>query len=179
MKLFIAVALVLLAAPAGAQIAQPYAGLQHRPVKSLSHDRIDDLRAGRGAGYALAAELNGYPGPAHVLDLRETLALSADQRQRVEALFVDMRREAVPLGERLIEQEQTLDRLFADRTITPERLHAATLAIGLTEAELRATHLKFHLSTLDILTPVQIQKYAQLRGYSGSEPAKQHHHQRH
>ncbi|HEY0442316.1 MAG TPA: hypothetical protein VGD36_19780, partial [Xanthobacteraceae bacterium] len=54
--------LLALAAPAAAQTQQPYAGLEARPVKALS-EQIADLRAGRGMGLALAAELNGYPGP--------------------------------------------------------------------------------------------------------------------
>ena len=51
------------------QPAAPYAGYQQRPIKALSEQQIADLRAGRGMGLALAAELNGYPGPVHVLAL--------------------------------------------------------------------------------------------------------------
>jgi hypothetical protein len=47
-----------------AQSTRPYAGLQARPIKSLSAEQIADLKAGRGMSLALAAELNGYPGPA-------------------------------------------------------------------------------------------------------------------
>jgi hypothetical protein len=161
-----------------AQTAHPYAGLQDRPIKTLSKDRVDDLRAGRGMGYALAAELNGYPGPLHVLELRSPLALTADQHQRVEALFNEMRNEAVPLGERLIEQEAALDKLFASRAITPDLLSTTTQQIGVTEAALRATHLKFHLSTLAVLTPTQVRRYAELRGYTGAQH-QQHHLRRH
>lgn len=32
--------------------AQPYAGLQERPIKALDPQRVDDLLAGRGLGYA-------------------------------------------------------------------------------------------------------------------------------
>jgi hypothetical protein len=42
----------------------PYAGMQTRPVKALTEQQLADLKAGRGMGLALAAELNGYPGPA-------------------------------------------------------------------------------------------------------------------
>src|SRR5690606_30227829 len=98
--------------------------------------------------------------------------------QGIEALFSAMRGEAVPLGERLIAQEAALDRLFAERKITPEQLAQTTQAIGATEAALRATHLKYHLSTLDLLTPQQVQRYAKLRGYHGA-PRHQHHHGRH
>jgi Spy/CpxP family protein refolding chaperone len=169
---------VSLSVAALAQTSQPYAGLQDRPIKTLSKDRIDDLRAGRGLGYALAAELNGYPGPLHVLELRSRLDLTADQHQRVETLFKQMRDEAVPLGERLIEQETTLDALFSSRTITPDLLSTTTQEIGVTEAALRATHLKFHLSTLAILTPTQARRYVELRGYTSTQPG-QHHQRRH
>lgn len=40
-----------------------YAGLQQRAIKALSDQQKADLRAGRGMGLALPAELNGYPGP--------------------------------------------------------------------------------------------------------------------
>lgn len=53
------------------EAAAPYAGIARRSVKALSDREISDLRTGRGMGLALAAELNGYPGPAHVLELAE------------------------------------------------------------------------------------------------------------
>ena len=141
-----------------AALAQsPYAGMQTRPIKALSQQQIDDLKAGRGMGLALPAELNGYPGPAHVLELGDQLGLSADQKARIQGLFDSMKAEAVPLGAKLLEQEAALDRQFASRLVTPERLKAATKAIGVTQGELRDTHLKYHLRTAQILTPNQMQ----------------------
>src|SRR6266436_8209713 len=81
-----------------AQTAQPYSGMQSRSIKALSDQQVADLRAGRGMGLALAAELNGYPGPSHVLELADKLGLSADQRARVGQFFESMRQEALPLG---------------------------------------------------------------------------------
>src|SRR5262249_12751906 len=88
---------VLTMAPAAAQHdhapampnppASPYAGMEHRALKALSEQQIVDLKAGRGMGLALAAELNGYPGPAHVLELADALHLSDDQRTKTKALF--------------------------------------------------------------------------------------------
>ena len=109
MKLWISAALVLASAAAYAQ--QPYAGMQTRPVKALSEQQTADLRAGRGMGLALAAELNGYPGPLHVLELADQLDLTADQRTKVQQLFDAMKAEAIPVGTKLIEQEAELDRL--------------------------------------------------------------------
>ncbi len=162
---------------AGSALAQsPYAGMQSRPIKSLSADQIADLKAARGMGLALAAELNGYPGPAHVLELADKLELSSAQRGQVQHLFDSMKAEATPIGARLIEQEGALDRQFADRTIDSEQLKQATAAIGATQAELRDTHLKYHLETAKILTPHQLHQYAMLRGYAAGDMQSGHHH---
>ncbi len=146
--------------------AQPYAGMQTRDIKSLSPEQISDLAAGRGMGLALAAELNGYPGPAHVLDLADKLRLTDEQRTKVNQLFESMKSEAVPVGQKLVTAERNLNREFAERTITPERLKAATAAIGAIRGELRNTHLKYHLATAALLSPDQIRRYAELRGYT-------------
>jgi hypothetical protein len=176
-KFWISAALVLATATAHAQ--QPYAGMQTRPVKALSEQQTADLRAGRGMGLALAAELNGYPGPLHVLELADQLALTADQRTRVQQLFDAMKAEAIPVGTKLIEQEMELDRLFASRSITADRLKAMTSSIAETQGALRDTHLKYHLSTAAILSQHQVRRYTDLRGYAGGDAAPAHQHRRH
>ena len=163
--LLASIAFALASVTALAQAQQPYAGLEARAIKALSEQQIADLRAGRGMGLALAAELNGYPGPMHVLELGDSLGLSDQQRGTMEELLTAMKAEAIPLGERLIAQEADLDRQFADNTITAAGLAAATDAIGATQAALRRTHLRYHLLTRDVLTPAQVQRYAELRGY--------------
>ena len=171
-RLTIAAILMLTATAAPAQT--PYAGMQTRPIKALSEQQVADLGAGRGMGLALAAELNGYPGPSHVLELADKLELTADQRTRIKALFESMKAEAVPLGSKLIEQEADLDKQFASHTITPETLKASTEAVAITQGALRETHLKYHLSTVDVLNPHQMHLYAELRGY-GDKPMMHHH----
>jgi Spy/CpxP family protein refolding chaperone len=166
--LYAFIALGLTVVPSHAQHPQPYAGLQARPLKALSDEQLADLKAGRGMGLALAAELNGYPGPRHVLELQKELVLSDAQRTRAQQLFDAMRAETIPIGQQLIAAETDLDRQFAARTITPISLEAATNAIGVTQAKLRAAHLKYHLSMLEVLTPEQIRRYSELRGYAGA-----------
>jgi len=175
-SLVVAIVLSFVATAALAQ--SPYAGMQARSIKALSEQQIADLKAGRGMGLALPAELNGYPGPAHVLELSDQLGLSAEQKARIQGLFDSMKAEAVPLGERLLEQEAALDQQFAGHSITPERLRVATVAIGVTQGKLQETHLKYHLQTSQILTPDQIQRYSELRGYGSTVPT-QHQHQHH
>jgi len=148
-----------------AQSPQPYAGFKDRSVKSLSDQQTADLKAGRGMGLALAAELNGYPGPIHVLDHADTLGLSSVQRMRTQDIIAEMKAEAVPVGERLIRQEAELDQLFASREINPAMLRTKTEQIGSTQARLREAHLKYHLMMIDILSPAQISQYQELRGH--------------
>jgi Spy/CpxP family protein refolding chaperone len=170
LAILIAAALALAAAGAQAQNAQPYAGWQTRPLKALSDEQLADLNAGRGMGLALAAELNGYPGPRHVLDLASALELTPEQQVRVAALFDAMTAETVALGKQLIAQESELDRLFASKAITKESLAAKVQEIGATQAKLRAAHLRYHLSTNELLTAAQVKRYADLRGYAGGAP---------
>jgi Spy/CpxP family protein refolding chaperone len=169
MKPWIAALMIVLAGPAVAQHHQhgqpPYAGLEHRTVKALSDQQISDLRAGRGMGLALPAELNGYPGPLHVIELADRLQLTSAQRAQVQRLYEAMKAEAISVGEKLITHEAALDRLFAERIVSPRSLAQLTAQIGETQGQLRAVHLKYHLTTAELLTADQRQRYAQLRGY--------------
>ena len=177
MKAVAAAISIMVLASTAAFAQSPYAGMQTRHIKALSSQQIDDLKASRGMGLALAAELNGYPGPSHVLELSDRLELSAEQRDRIQKMFDSMKAESSPIGARLIEQEAALDRRFASRSITPDALKDATAEIGVTQAELRNAHLKYHLETAQILSPHQMRQYAELRGYTSGAPME--HHPRH
>jgi hypothetical protein len=167
-------ALILTSTAAFAQ--SPYAGMQTRPIKALSEQQVADLKAGRGMGLALAAELNGYPGPAHLLELADKLDLSADQRSKLQELLASMKQEALPIGAKLLDQEAELDREFMSHTITPESLKSSTAAIAATQGVLRETHLKYHLSTAALVTQSQMQRYSELRGYGDDHAMNSPHH---
>jgi hypothetical protein len=174
-RIAIVAVLAVTVGEAYAQHSQPYAGQQNRAIKALSAEQIADLKDARGMGLALAAELNGYPGPVHVLEHADALALSPEQRARTRALFEAMKAEALAIGERLIDQEAELDRAFADKTITSGRLTELSAAIGATQAALRAAHLKYHLAQAELMTPPQKHRYAELRGYAGGAAPAVHH----
>jgi hypothetical protein len=173
----IAAIAALLAVPvmAGAQSHRPYAGLDKRSVKALSDQQISDLEAGRGMGLALAAELNGYPGPLHVLELAEPLGLTPAQRDETRALFAAMKAEAVALGARIIAAESDLDRRFASGAITESTLVDGVREIAALQGELRAAHLKYHLAVARLLTSQQVAHYAELRGYRKEAPPSHQH----
>lgn len=175
-QLSIVIVFGALASGTGAVGQTPYAGLQTRPIKALSDQQIADLQAGRGMGLALPAELNGYPGPSHLLELGDRLGLSDAQRRDLQGMFDTMKAEAIPIGKRLISQEAALDVLFSSHSATPHAISAVTAEIGETQGKLRATHLKYHLLTVAMLQPSQVERYAQLRGYADEDMP--HHHPR-
>lgn len=142
-----------------------YAGMQQRPIKALSAQQIDDLRAGKGMSLALPAELNGYPGPLHALELADPLKLSPEQRSRTQALFAQMQQESRAAGEELIAAETALDALFRDKRATAETLSGATSRAALAQGKLRETHLRYHLVMMEVLSAEQVASYNRLRGY--------------
>jgi len=169
-------ACTLVCLPLAAAAQSPYGGETSRTIKSLSTEDVADYLAGNGMGLAKAAELNGYPGPAHVLALAEPLGLTDPQRASTQAVFARMQSDARSLGERLVAEERALDRAFADHTVTPDALAAATASIAALQGRLRDVHLRAHVEQARILTPGQVERYAMLRGYSDAPPAHRHVH---
>jgi Spy/CpxP family protein refolding chaperone len=167
---------LVVAGAASAAGPSPYAGWAERDIKALSPQQIEGYLEGRGMRMALAAELNGYPGPRHVLALADELDLSPEQRAQAWRLFVDMRRKAIELGERIIEREALLDELFASGTVSDATLRETAEALGRLNGELRAHHLGYHLSMRDLLDPRQIQNYRRLRGYASATSSDEHGH---
>jgi Spy/CpxP family protein refolding chaperone len=163
-------ALLALLCTTGAALAQssPYAGQEARPIKALSDDDMTALSQGRGMGFAKAAELNGYPGPMHVIELSRRLDLTPEQLSRSEGLMKDHKARARDMGAQLIDAERALDRLFADRQADASTVDAATRRVGELNAALRAEHLKTHLEQTALLNPQQIARYQTLRGYDSA-----------
>lgn len=158
--------------------ANPYAGQEGRAIKALSPDEVEALLAGKGAGFAKAAELNHYPGPAHVLELADALGLTPKQKARTQANFAAMQEQTKRQGAALIEVERELDRQFANATITRDGLRKTLARIARLQAEVRSAHLAAHIEQRALLTPAQIAKYDRLRGYTadaaGDAPRHRH-----
>ena len=147
-------------------LQQPYAGLQKRTIRALSEERVADLLEGRGSGYALAAELNHYPGPKHVLELATELHLSQEQEQVAHDLFTGMDQNAQELGRQLVMLETEMDQSFRLGEMTENTLNHATSQIASIEGQLRMAHLVTHLRMKAVLTTEQVAHYDQLRGYT-------------
>lgn len=144
-----------------------YAGEQERTIKNLSADDIKAIRNGEGWGLAKPAELNGYPGPLHVLQMADEIALSDTQREEVEVLYEDMRSKAILAGERYLMAETELDMAFLEGTVDAESLTELVDSSATALGALRNVHLQAHLKMMHILTQEQIKRYNMLRGYTG------------
>jgi Spy/CpxP family protein refolding chaperone len=182
-SLAIAAILALAAASAASDASaqqgqQPYAGQEKRAVKALSDAEVADLLAGRGMGLAKAAELNGYPGPAHLLEHAAALKLSDDQRRAIEAIRARMSADAAALGREIVARERELDAAFAAGRIDAALLKTKTGEIAALMGRLRAVHLAAHIESRPLLTPQQVADYNKLRGYTGPDEP-QHHPRRH
>lgn len=158
----------------------PYVGLEQRAIKSLSADQIASLRQGEGMGFAMAAELNGYPGPKHVLEMGEEIGLTPLQREEAQLVFDRMRASAIELGEAIVAGEAELDRLFSSGTIDGRMLSEQVASIAALQGELRTVHLAAHLEIADLLTAQQVESYVRGRGYhSGTTEKHSHEHGNH
>jgi hypothetical protein len=167
-RLGLALALMGSVAFSGIALAQqsPYAGDQMRTIKALSPADMDALTNGTGMGMAKAGELNGYPGPAHILMMSAMLHLTADQTVSISAIKERMSTSAKMLGAQILDRERILDGQFAKGTITPELLARETAEIGQLQGQLRAVHLEAHLETKALLNAEQIAAYNKMRGYA-------------
>ena len=164
-------ALLAFAVPASAQHAaqeahSPYAGEGAREIAALSEDDLAELARGGGWGLARAAELNGVPGPTHLLELADELDLNAEQRAAVTVIRDEMRAEAIAAGERFAAAEAALNRAFTDAVPDAETLARLVAEAGSARADLRLVHLSAHLLTAPLLSSDQVARYAVLRGYA-------------
>lgn len=154
----------LLAAAACA--TSPYVDDQGRAIKALSADEAAGYREGRGLGLARPAELNGYPGPMHVLELAEGLALTPAQREATRTLMDRHKAEVRALGAEYLAQEARIEALFAERRADARAIEEATARAAELHGRIRASHLRTHLEQAALLTPAQVERYTALRGYA-------------
>ena len=163
----VVLALTVFDSTASEKANSPYAGQEKRQIKSLSAKDVDDLLNGRGWGLAKAAELNGMPGPAHILEMADQINLDKDQNTAIQSMFNKMKAKAIKIGTKLVQLEKELDLMFANKSITQEILGIQLDKIAKVRSKLRQVHLETHLKTPAILTRHQIVTYNQLRGYTG------------
>jgi Spy/CpxP family protein refolding chaperone len=148
---------------------QPYAGQQGREIKALSAEEISQYLSGAGMGYAKSAELNHYPGPAHVLELADRLKLTPEQRASAKRLMDVHRLQAQAIGAKLVESERALEALFENGKAEQATLAELVRATAVLHGEYRLSHLDTHRQMRALLSDEQVAQYDRLRGYAATE----------
>jgi hypothetical protein len=162
-----AVFLLALAA-AGAQAQHHhYSGQPQRDIKALSAEEVQQYLSGAGMGYAKAAELNHFPGPMHVLELADSLKLTAEQARGARTLMDSHKAEARAIGAKLVDSQRALDALFRSGRVEQQALAEAVRDVARLEGEYRLSHLETHRRMRALLTDDQVAAYDRLRGYAG------------
>lgn len=155
------------------KIRSEYAGQENRTIKSLSDSDIKALSEGQGWGLAKAAELNGVPGPRHVLDMKTELDLSEKQVESIQGIYDKMKTAAVNLGKDILRREKELDEFFRTASSGEDELEQMVTQLGTVYGKLRAVHLKAHLKTIALLSDKQVDMYNDLRGYGEKDPCSE------
>lgn len=161
--------------PGSHRHGQPYAGQQAREVSTLSPQELQAYLDGRGMGLARPAEVNGFPGPMHVIELGEPLKLTAAQLERVRAVYERMKAKATDLGARYVDAEKAVDAAFKSGRGDAGEVSARVAEANRLLAEIRLTHLVAHIEITPMLSAEQLARYAELRGYRDA-PRHEHHH---
>lgn len=143
----------------------PYAEMAIDEATSLRAEEVASLRAGEGMGMALPAEINGYPGPKHALEMADHLELGPDQRSSLHDVRRRMTEAAVAKGAEILDAEAELAELFRSGRADRRALETLSLVIGRLRGELRAIHLAAHIETRALFSEEQIRMYRRYRGY--------------
>ena len=162
---------------AGAGTVPHHAGagaVPHHVLAQMYEKAFEEqIATGRGFGMAFVADENGYPGPLHVLELKDRLKLTAEQEAKVQTMLTAMFAESRPKSARLLDGEAKLRRLFASGRANEASVRAAVAEVEHARTEVRLVHLTFHLKTREVLTDEQRRLYHEAR-WSGHRPMGPH-----
>jgi Spy/CpxP family protein refolding chaperone len=128
---------------------------------------------GHGFGMAFVADQQGYPGPCHILELKDHLKLTPEQEARAQALVTAMYAESRPKSARLLDAEAKLRRLFASGHAEDAVVRAVVADVEQARTDLRLVHLLTHLRTREVLTDEQRRLYHEAR-WSARRPVGPH-----
>ncbi len=130
-------------------------------------------------GLSKAAELNHYPGPLHILNLKVELELTKGQIEETQSIYGTMHSNAKKYGRSLIDKEREIELLFSNQQADPKVLEELVKEAAELKAKIRLEHLSAHISQKLLLSETQIKKYDEARGYTGAGNHKRKHHHNH
>jgi Spy/CpxP family protein refolding chaperone len=132
-----------------------------------------NIGEGRGFGMAFVADQQGYPGPLHVLEVKDRLKLTPEQETKAQALLTAMFAESRPKGEQLLQAERKLGLLFSEGKADEVSIRTAVAEVERARSEVRLVHVMIHLKTRDLLSDEQRRLYHEAR-WSGHRPMGPH-----
>jgi len=134
------------------------------PVKTLSYKQYNGyLNGDDNDNMALVAELNHYPSPQKVIELKKQLGLTPDELLKVTAINTELIRKKKEMGRFIIKNERALDSLFRLKRLDDGTLIFYTNRFGLYQGELRNAILQAYIKIGVILTADQVKKYHKLQ----------------
>jgi Spy/CpxP family protein refolding chaperone len=135
----------------------------HRLAEMCATAFEKNIATGRGFGMAFAADHNGYPGPLHILELKDQLKSTPEQEAKAQALMAATLAESRPRSARLLDAEAKLRQLFASGQADETTVRAVVAEVEKARTGVRLVHLMTHLKTRDLLTEEQRRLYHEAR----------------
>lgn len=147
--------------------AQSDSTLKKSPIKTLSDKRFTQLISGEYLfdDIEQVARINHYPMPDAALKFKKELSLSPVQITKISAIAAELRRKRVEMGNFIVTNETTLDKLMRKGTDNGSIIFYANRS-GLYYGELRNAILQACLSTGNALAPQQITKLETLAAHN-------------
>jgi hypothetical protein len=144
--------------------AQSTDTVKHSPVRNLTYDQYQGyLKGTYGDDMAYVAEVHHYPLPEKVLKFKKELDLSPEQVKKLTDINTHLHKLRVQIGGSIIENEKTLDLMFAQNTIDDGTLIYYTNRHGLYQGELRNAMLQACMATKKAITPEQMKLFDTLQ----------------
>src|SRR5471030_2427193 len=92
--------------------------VKHSPIRTLTYAQYQDyLKGEAGSEFAFVAEVHHYPMPEKVLKFKKELGLSVEQINKLTDINNHMHRLRLQIGGSIIDNEKTLDLMFAQNTV--------------------------------------------------------------
>jgi hypothetical protein len=138
--------------------------IKHSPIRTLTYAQYQAyLKGEAGDDLAFVATVHHYPMPEKVLRFKKELELSAEQISKLTDINTHMHKLRLQIGGSIIENEKTLDLMFAQNTVDNGNLIFYTNRHGLYQGELRNAILQACMATRKTLTPEQMNKFDTLQ----------------
>jgi len=138
--------------------------LKHSTVRTLTDEQYNAWLNGTDLkNLAFVAELNHYPLPDKAIRYKKELDLSPAQVTQLNSILKTLRMKKQEVGQSVLQNEQTLDKLFRTRKLDEGSIIFYGNRYGLYEGEYRTALLTACYKTEKILTLPQIKRLEALQ----------------